>query len=173
MTDDAHDRWLAELRVDDEVRRRRREHWLAHQAAETATIVGVLRDLSEQAIRCRLDTTVGRRHHGTVSAVGIDFVAVRTDGPLVLVPLRAVTVVSTGGGVPRGDRMGGLDLTLQEALADRLEDRTRAVVRVDGGATLSGDIVGVGHDLVSLRSDDADRRVVHVQAEAIVEVAFG
>ena len=55
VTDFQVSRWLGELRSGDEARRRERQRWIEHQAAESATLVGVLRDLAESGAETVVD----------------------------------------------------------------------------------------------------------------------
>jgi hypothetical protein len=93
------DRWVAEARVDEAALQRSRERWLREVAEQEATLGGVLIDLAERCAGVTIAVD-GRRHHGVIVAIGVDFVAVRaTAGADVLLAISAVGVVRTAPAV--------------------------------------------------------------------------
>lgn len=176
MQDNANlDVWLAELRSGDAARVRRRQFWLERVASEQATFVGMLTDLAEATSEVVLETTAGRRHTGSVKAVGHDFCAISEHRRWAFLALRSLAVIrSTEGAavVASGDRTADVDLTLLEALADQLEDRPRVVVWLDSGQHVQGELAAVGQDLISVKIDGEPPRITHVSAAAISEVGL-
>ena len=173
--DENLDLWLAELRAGDEARLRRRQFWLERVRAEEATLVGLLADLAEAGRDVALETLSGRRHTGSIRAVGVDFCAISENQRWTFISLRSLAVIrSTERStiVASGDRAAGLDLTLLEALADQLEARPRVVVWLDSGQRVQGDLAGVGRDLVSVKVDGEPPRLTHVSVAAISEVGI-
>ena len=69
LPDGALERWVAELRAGDAAADRRRVDWLARQAADEATIVGVLADLAERDRPVLLEMSTGRRIKGQITLV--------------------------------------------------------------------------------------------------------
>lgn len=168
-------RWLAEVRAGNEVRVRQRQRWLETQASEQATFVGALTDIAETGQDVVVETSAGRNHTGRIQAVGIDFCALSTGDRWLFVPLRALVAVRStaiGGTAATGDRIGGLDLTLLEALADQLADRPRLVLWLSSGERVQGELSGVGRDVVTVGLDGAQQRKAHIAAEAISEVGL-
>ena len=64
--------WIADGRIDEAARARARQHWLERQAAEDATMLGVLIDLAERGRPVTATTVAGRRVTCPVRAVGAD-----------------------------------------------------------------------------------------------------
>jgi hypothetical protein len=149
--------------------------WLRAQAAEEASLAGVLVDLCEAGVAVSLRSRSGRTHRGTVSSVGGDFVAVGD----ALVRLDAVVAVRTDtvAGASSGDRATtaarARDVRLADVLAD-LAGARRSVVVVPASAAddaLRGEVDAVGIDVVTLLLDgDAPRTRCYVPLEAIAEV---
>src|SRR5690349_1871223 len=112
---------IAATRVDDAAMARSRMRWLVRQAAEDGTFTGVLVDLAERGEPVVVTTTAGRRHRGTVRAMGADFVALAlSSGAIVLVALDAIAAVRTRPGVASvaGDRSVRLERRLADVLAE-------------------------------------------------------
>ena len=167
--------WVAEGRVAEAALQRTRERWLREVAEQEATLAGVLADLAER--RAGMTIAVGgRRHHGHVTSIGLDFLALRPPaGPDVLVALRAVTVVRPAPAleVALGDRTVSSELRLADVLAELAADRERVrLVTVDGEA-LAGGLRSVGHDIAVLRTDGEPPGAAYVALGAIAEVAIG
>jgi hypothetical protein len=164
--------WLADLQVDEAARARARTAWLARQADEEATFVGVLADLAERRRAVVVETASARRHHGAVQVVGRDFCALRTDRSVeVLVRHAFVVSVRPAPGEPRasGDRLLAPVVTFRDALAVLADAGARIHTTGWGGVTLSGELQRVGRDVLCLRSDD--RGVCYVRLASLGEVS--
>jgi len=175
MNDNDLGRWLAEIRAGNAAHVKRRQRWLEQQATEEATFVGTLTDLAESGGDVIVETSAGRRHAGRIEAVGIDFVALVALGRWVFIPLAAAATVRrvlAGPQPPSGARVGALDLTLLEALADQLPERPRIVTWSGSGERITGLLAGVGHDVVTVRLDSDPPRAVHIAALSIAEITF-
>jgi hypothetical protein len=169
-------RWAATARVEDAATARARERWLRQQAAEEASLAGILLDLAEQATPVVVTTTADRRHRGTIRAVGVDFIVVHARaGRDVLVGLAAVGGVrpEARGDAPVGDRDAELDLRLVEAIAALAAERPRVfVVTIGAREGVSGELRGVGRDVVTLRLDGDPRATVYVPVASIAELSL-
>lgn len=173
------ERWAAEARVDAAASARSRERWLRQQAGEAATVAGTLVDLAEREATVVVRTREGRRHRGRVTAVAADFVVLAPDaGGTVLVAIAAVSTFAVAGdgpgagpGLPAGDRAPAVDVGLAVALAGLAGDRPAvAVVAAGVGEPVVGDLVAVGADVLTVRTDGAPRSSVHVPIAAVSEV---
>jgi hypothetical protein len=170
------DRWVAEARVDDAARRRARERWLRQQAEEEASLAGVLADLAERGTPVTLHGVGGRRHRGTVRAVGEDFVVVSTATRDAVVALGSVTSVRTrpGEAPAVGDRSVSTPLRLAEVLAGLAAEREAAdLVTRDGGDSVTGVVRSVGRDVVVVQLATGSPAVAYVPIAAIAEVLVG
>jgi hypothetical protein len=164
---DAFDELADESRAADAVRRRTHARWLRQQAAEEATLVGVLVDLAERGDPVSLRSASGRTHRGVVSFVGGDHVVV---GEAVRVRFAAVVAVRFAGELASGDRAAVRDTLLVESLSDLAPDRPAIVVVTFDGTSMRGELVGAGADVISLVLDgDRSERCV-VAVDAIAEV---
>ena len=157
-TADALERWAAEARAQDAADARARERWLRQQADDEATLSGLLVDLAERGDTVVVATREGRHHQGKLTVVGTDFVAVRTSsGALALVALASLAFVRGGQRRRPGQRDADADgeqprVTLADVLAHMAADRPRVAMQV-GDLRLVGDMVAVGTDVVTLRTD--------------------
>ncbi len=167
-------RWAAEAQVDEAAKSRSRERWLRQQAAEETTLWSVMIDLSERNRSVLVQSKVGRRHRGQVSALGLDFVCIRTNaGSDVLIARSAITAVRTQ---PReqaahSGRLVQVRLRLHEAIAALVEDRPRVTIAA-GPDVFNGDLVSVGQDVLTLRLDGDTRSNVYVSMDAVSEIAL-
>jgi hypothetical protein len=171
---DEFERWLGELRVDDDARARARRHWLRTAAEEDASLPGVLLDLAERGATVAVVTTLGRRHHGPVVVVGEDFVALRTgtDRHVVLRLDGVATIRVVDDGVaPLGDREVAATLLLVDVLIGLSADRLDASLLLASGDQVAGEVRSVGHDVVVVRTHDAPHTTTYVRLDSIVEVA--
>ena len=167
-------RWVSEASADAAADARARQRWLRQAADEDATFAGVLLDLAERRTPVVVHGRAGRRHRGTVVAVGADFVVVRaTDGADAIVPFPGIASVrpEPGAPAPAGDRSPSIDVTFAEALAAVAEDRPRVLlvttVDTDG---VAGELKSVGRDVVTLRLDGAHRPTTYVPIASIAEL---
>lgn len=170
----ALERWAADARVTDAAERRARERWLARAAEEDATLVGVLTDLAERQVPVVVTSCTGRRHQGTVSAIGTDFVAVRSAaGEQVLLAADTIRSVRTAPQVGEawGDRATRAGLDLLGVLAGLAAERERVlVVTTEGAEVVAGELRGMGRDVLVLRTDGQRDAVAYVPLGAVAEV---
>lgn len=167
---------LDEARADAAGSARSRQRWLEQQAAEGATLVGTLVGLAERGSPVALRTRAGRVCHGPLVAVSDDFVVVRADaGRDHCVRLGSVASVGVQPGarppVPSDDRPAPLDLRLVEVLAGLAPERPRLAL-VTAGELVSGVLLAVGIDVVTLGHESDRRLAVYVAAEAIEEAVI-
>ncbi len=167
-------RWMADASVDEAARARARARWLQVQAEESATLLGTLVGLAERGAAVVLELT-GHRVRGTVSGVGVDFVAVQADaGRSVLVPTAAIAVARAepGGDDVVGDRSPVLDLTLGAVLRPVAADRPTVLVRTTTGAPIRGELRAAGTDVVRLRVEGDPPATVWVALAAVVSIVL-
>lgn len=169
-------RFLDDVVVDAAGDRRARGHWLHRGAAEDARFVGVLRDLAEQRIPVVVHTPAGVRH-GVIGALGRDFAVVDDRRQaLRLVSLAAITQVRVpahGRGEPVGARGDVHDVGLLEVLARFAGERPEVVVWCGAGAgdhVVRGRLVGVGHDVLTVRAGGDEPVDVVVPGTAVAEI---
>jgi hypothetical protein len=168
------ERWVADARVDHEALRRARERWLQEVASQETTLAGVLVDLAERSAAVTVRTITGRRHHGVVRLIGVDFVALRLEvGTELLLALDAVEVVRTGPATAGalGDRTVATDLRLADTLADLATERAAVLVVPRGGdEAVAGELRSVGRDVAVVRIDGPGAGAAYVPLSAIAEV---
>jgi hypothetical protein len=162
--------WAAGARTDEEARGRTRQRWLAQQAQEHATVTGLLLDLAERAAAVQVQTP-GGRHRGVVERVGADFLALTEGSSTVLVPLGqlgAVRVLPGEAAPATGQRRLRSDAFFATALASLAGQETRVRVAVTGGEPVSGELLAVGRDVLSILVDGGG--VAYVPLAAVAEV---
>jgi hypothetical protein len=176
---DGLERWAADARAREAADARVRERWLRSQAEEEASLAGVLLALAEREQAVVMSTVTGRRHHGTLTGVGVDFAAVRsTGGTTTLLALSAIADVRTidDGGrrrpTPTGDDAGrgALGVRLADVLAQAAGQRPRISVHA-GATSVVGDLRAVGSDVLTVRTDGA-AGVVYVGLASMSEISF-
>jgi hypothetical protein len=157
-------RWAATERVAEAVRDRTRERRMREEAAASATLIGILVDLAEQAA----GVVIGIGEHrcsGRVVGVSRDFCLVeQLNGRPAIVPLAAVSSVMPDGrapAAPAGDRDPVLTLSLVSALAVMAEDRAPVAVRA-GPDHIEGELTSAGEDVICLRTGPPARRIFYV-----------
>ncbi len=167
----ALDRWLAEGRTDEAAAQRGRARWARQIAAESATFAGVLIDLAERRDHVTLLLRSGRRHAGTITAVGADFVVLHSATADALVSLGALAGVRTDTSATEalGDRHTDLSLTLAEALASLAAERPRVLVH-SGPDGVAGELRRGGLDVITLRLDNGTRS--HLSTAGIDDVVL-
>jgi hypothetical protein len=151
-------RWAADEQVDELARSRSRARWLRQQAAESATLVGLLLDHAERRTIVTIETT-GRTHTGRLLAASTGLCVLDDIDDeqyrLALVALPAITLV--GGPVEPpgslGDRVPHLRLDLAGALAGLAGDRPSVCLELQGGKRVTGVLESVGVDVIALRTD--------------------
>jgi hypothetical protein len=167
------DRWVAAARTAEAAASRARERWLRQVADESATFAGVLLDLAERGAPVVVQGRGGRRHRGTVLAVGVDFAALRTEGGAdVLLAFSGIASVRPDDRLdtPSGDRVATFDLGLAEAIAAVGADRPRVLlVTAADGDGVAGELRSVGRDVVTLRLD-GDGSTAYVPMASIAEL---
>lgn len=157
----------AEVRHENAVGQRWRQTAQGQLAAEESRFAGLLRDVAERGIVVTLDSASGRRHRGTIEAVGRDYCVINS----VIVSARAVVAVQLPGlplaASPRESPTGGQSLS--ELLTDWAADRVRIRIWVTGQPVpKGGQLYAVGADMVSLTVDE---QTIAVPLSAIVEVS--
>jgi hypothetical protein len=87
------DDWAEGLRIDAASQLRRREQWLRRQAAEDATMAGVLVDHAERGSTLAVTTYSGNRHVGRVRGAGAELVTIDVTGARVVIELGAIETI--------------------------------------------------------------------------------
>ena len=164
-------RWSAAERSSAAARSRSLERSMRDQAVASATWAGSLVDLAERRSPVAVCVGAGRLS-GTLEAVAPDFcVLVRSGRRPVLVRLDRITSVRldpTGGhGLPGGSRFPALELSLAAALSLLAEERWPVNLTLAAGDQVAGDLVAVGHDVLTVREQDGPRRSVLVPMAAL------
>lgn len=148
---------------------RRREASLRRQAAEEGTLLGVLLDLAERDQALSLVTVTGRTLRGLIRTVGADFVGLRGPaGEGALVPTTAITAVRTEpqAGPTVGDRVVEVDSPMRNVLADLAAKRPWVAVHTIAGDSMSGHLISIGRDVLSIRVENASTGYVPLTAVA-------
>lgn len=179
------DRWVAEARVDEAALRRARERWLQEVAEQEATLAGVLADLAERGGPITVHGRSGRRHHGTLRMLGLDFVVVGlASGTDVLLAIDSVTSVRTSPAValaigdesgplrPNRERDLAIGLRVHDLLTELAADRERVVLVTIDGETITGQLRSVGHDVAVLRTDAEPHATAYVALTTVAEVVL-
>lgn len=166
--------WVADARSGAAIDARRRRQDLAAQQADDAGLAGILVDLGERGTVVSL-VAGNVQVHGTVRAVGQDFVAVCTQArsSVALVRLARLGVVRTlpGERIAGGDRTPMVDLVLDDLLAELAADRPRLQVHTTGEA-IGGELRGAGRDVLVLRTDGTPPGTAYVPTAAIAAVVL-
>ena len=159
--------WSASERTGQAARSRSRTRSLAAQAASTSTWEGMLVELAERG--GPVTVSVGGGHlSGQLVGVGRDFCVLEQAGgwPVLVASARidaASPAQGAAGGpglVPAGDRHPPVELTMSSALAGLADERAPVTVR-SGAATVEGDLVAVGEDVLTISTGPA-RQMTHV-----------
>ena len=172
------DRWLAEARAADAVDSRVRERWLRTQAVESSTWAGVLVTLAEAVTPVVVTTSAGRRHTGVVTMVGDDFIGLggAKERP-TLVSMAAIASVEPSGSSRRspvdGDRHQSpfVPVTLRDMLERAAADRPRLMLTA-GGTRVTGQLMGVGADVATVRTDGDPARLAYVSLASVSEASL-
>lgn len=128
---------------------RSRRRWLSQQARESATIAGILLARAERDDHVTLRAG-GWAHHGRLRSVtSVLCVLEQPGGDIALIPTAAVTIVD-GPGEVNDERVpeGGADLA--GVLATLAGERPATRLLLAEGASVAGQLIGVGKDAVSL-----------------------
>jgi hypothetical protein len=154
---DRFERWLATARADDAAAARARERWLLQVAEESSSLAGVLLDLAVRGAPGIVQSRGGRRHRGTITVVGMDFVALRTAQHAdLLMAYTGIASVRTdaGASAPIGDREATFALGFAEAIAALASDRPRVHVHASADSEgTSGELRSAGEDVVTIQLD--------------------
>jgi hypothetical protein len=165
-------RWAAEARVERAVDERRRAAWLGRQPEERTDLAALLVALAERSRPVVVEMVDGRRHRGSLTAVGRDVVELHTDqGTILLVALAAIASVRVSGPELGDVTSASTPAThLAAELARWAEDRPRVhAVTVGASAPIRGTLVAAGPHLVAVRLDGGD--VAYVPLAALAEVS--
>jgi hypothetical protein len=166
----AFHRWAAGERTTEAARNRTRERWLRDQASASASWAGVLVDLAEQAATVVIGLG-SLRCTGRIVAVARDFCVVQqAGGRPVLIALDAISAVYPAPGEvasPGGDRRPGLALSMAGALAALADERTRVSLTLSDSEAVEGQLIAVGEDVITLRTEASSRRSVYVRLASI------
>src|SRR3954447_4006003 len=175
-------RWTADERATEAARSRTRERWLRQQAVEGARLAGVALDLAERRAPVIVRTASGRTYRGKLAAIGSDFWMLGADrGHPCLLAVTAVGSlrVAPGAGGPSwdpelvGDREGGLDMSMADALAVIAADRPHVSLGVSGDADLlTGELRAVGVDVLTLRSGAQPATTTYVPLSSVTECSI-
>ena len=168
------DRLLDEARADAHAEGRVRERWLRRQATEEATLVGTLVDLAEGGAAVAFGLDGGRRHEGRIVGIGHDVIVLLDRTDHVAIRLAAITVVRPhpGGasGPAAGARAAALDLTLIELLARIVDEKPDVAITLGTGEVLSGSLLAVGADVLTVRVAPGADGVAYCSAAAVSSV---
>ncbi|MEZ5282491.1 MAG: hypothetical protein R2770_18685 [Acidimicrobiales bacterium] len=171
MPDHDPERWLAEMRAGSDAMARRRQRWLEEQAAEAATLRGLLHDLAESEEVVAIETTGSGTHHGRLRGVGVD-VAVLANPQghgLVLLATDDIELVRTAKPHLASDRGPTFDVTLQELLIDQMAERAEVTVVTRSRGRHRGTLRSVGLDFVTVWRG-ANEPAVQIASSAIIAV---
>lgn len=168
---------LDEGRVTEVRSARLRERVLRRMAEEGAQLAGTLVDLAERESRVTMGTVAGRHHHGVVVRVGGDYCVLRSgSGAAIHLCLNAITTVRPSPGerhvVASGEPRSAMDLLLLEVLGRAAGDRRRVSLVTRTGEVVSGDLLAVGVDVLSLSLAGGAGDVCYIAASALSEARF-
>lgn len=183
---DDFERWAAEARAAEAVEERVRQRWLRTQAEESAELGGVLAALAEEGAEAVVTTSAGRRHAGRIAMVGIDFIVVRRgEQRATLVAFGAVAAVTPTrphSGAPSGatvattapsagDGWSRPSTRLIDVLASAAAERPRLILFA-GEARMPGELIAVGSDVVTLRTNTMPPGTAYVPVTSLSEVSL-
>ncbi len=167
-------RWIADEAVGQAAGERARQAWLRQQAGESASLAGILTDHAEAGRRVVTSTLGGRRASGLITAVGIDFAAVREpDLGEVIIPLSRLAIVRTapGDAAAIGDRAQHYEVVMAHALAELAAERPTVLVAA-GNEAARGALQSVGTDVITVLINGPQRSSVHVALAAIDHIVI-
>jgi len=166
------DRWADDARSIEAAQRRARHASLVNQAAETATLAGLLVDMGERAAAISVHLTNGVTHHGTIIDVGSDYFRIDTAAGPAIVSSDATASIRPRPGTPSiFSARPGSTTTLDDLLADLAADECEVsmTTRTDPGPLLGrllfaslellGLVVGEDQRVFVTRSQLADVRL--------------
>jgi len=170
---------LADWRSDDRARARSQQGSLTSQAAEQATLAGVLLDLGERGVPVVTTVLGGHRRVGRVLAVSPTCAVLALDSTAqVLIDLTAVCAVRQAPGrvsvgAALGDRVvtSTGDGSVGEVLAGLVHDRPDVLVTFVDGTTEHGTLASSGVDVVVLTASSPGGSLpVHVSLRTVADV---
>jgi hypothetical protein len=145
--------WAESQEAAAAARSRSRRRWLRQQAAEDATLAGILLDLAESAGPVTVHTRAGE-HAGVVVSVSTRMCVLSSDDGFSVIAMSAITTV-TPAGPALGDRIPRLDMDLGDVLSVVAGDRPPVQLELVNGRTVQGVLALVGRDVVTLLQPDA------------------
>jgi hypothetical protein len=161
-------------KADDLALARTRERWLRQQATTSATVLGTLLDLAERGAAVSVGLLGGRRHDGVVLAIGLDVVLLAERDDRVAIALGAVTTFrpapGAGGRAATGDRPAAVDIGFVELLARVVDDQPDVAISLVTGESMTGRLLAVGADVVSMRVAAGDDGVAYCSTSAVSSV---
>jgi hypothetical protein len=157
-------RFVAEGAVEQAAEARSRLRWQQQLALESGTWLGLLCDLAETGASVVVDTNLGGRLSGTISAVGVDFVCVTARAGIVVLTTAAIVAIQRADGrsAPVGRSGAPNDLTLPEFLTTLAVDRPTVTWHLNDHNTMTGQLVGVSQGFAHLRIDGARPSTAYV-----------
>ncbi|MFN7150234.1 MAG: hypothetical protein ACK4V6_12235 [Microthrixaceae bacterium] len=159
------DRFVAEARVDDAVRDRRRRGSREQRQLESLDVIAVLLGAIGRQVRLHLDG--GGSIDATVRGVGADVVDVSTPTHRWWIRLGAVLAVEVGDALP-GDRADLDAVTMVELLTDLVDTAIVVQVTLRSGSTLHGEVSAIGDALVM--ATDGPSRTILIALDAVTAV---
>jgi hypothetical protein len=174
-------RWSATDRAARAASERARTRDLVDQSAATATWSGLLVDLAEAGTDVTVWLEGGRRVTGRLVGTGRDLIVIEDrSGRPVLVRTGAIDALAPNGegdgppssqrsGPPAGRRRPATDLSFAAAL-DALAAEGSPVKLHSGTEVVTGRLLAAGEDVVTVRSDGAGRRPVHLPLDRVTYV---
>jgi hypothetical protein len=151
------EQFVAEGRVDEAVRDRRRRHHLESRALEEADTTRTLLAAVDRVVTVHL-TAARAPVNGTVFSIGADVVEMHTPTTIWWIALRAVAAVETDGAL-LGDPADRATTSLTDLACDLVDSGTPVTVVLSSGASLNGEVVAMGDALV-VQLHQPERRAV-------------
>ncbi len=150
---------------------RRRTRFLTAQAAEDASVSGVLLDLAERADAVTVTSCLGHELHGRITALGVDFVTLTGPESEVVVMTAAIQSITVPvAATVTGDRFEALEVALVDVLVTMAPDRPEVEVRTVAGQAITGTLHAAGRDVVLIHRPDRQAAYVPIGAIAELEV---
>ena len=162
---------------DDAAAARSRERWLRQEAEDGATFEGLLCDLADLGAGVTVSCHSGSSHAGRVVEVAAGcFVLALGDGARAVLEVGAVAAVRPDPdhrlGAAAGNRVPPSARTIDEVLRSELDRRPRIRVVSAGGPPLTGRLLAVGLDVVTVALEGADRSVCYIPSSSLSEVVL-
>lgn len=148
------------------------------RAAETATWLGTLRDLTERAAAVVLLTRDARSLRGSLIGLSSDHLVLGLpSGGRIHLRLAAVRTVRPEAGraapTASGDRPAPADATLEDVIDGLAEQGGPAVLHVrDLADPLHGEVHGIGEDVVTFRLASPEPAVVYLPVGSVDAVVL-